>query len=50
MPQLAKWVNSDFLKDFAVPKVAQKHDRPESLVWSPALVNTNVFDRFKTVQ
>jgi DNA-binding CsgD family transcriptional regulator len=26
MPTLAKWLNSDFSKGFAVPQVAQKHD------------------------
>jgi len=39
MPQLAKWVNSDLLKGFTVPQVAQKHGWPEPLVWSQALVN-----------
>jgi hypothetical protein len=39
MPQVAKSVNADLLKDFTVPQVAQKHGWLESLVWSQALVN-----------
>jgi hypothetical protein len=50
MPQLAKWVNSDLLKGFTVPQVAQKHGWPESLVWSQALVNKDDFSRFKALQ
>jgi hypothetical protein len=50
MPQVAKSVNNDLLKGFTVPQVAQKHDWPEPLVWSQALVNTDDFDRFKALQ
>jgi len=50
MPQVAKWVNSDLLKGFTVPQVAKKHDWPESLVWSQALVNADDFGRFKALQ
>ncbi len=50
MPQVAKWVNSDLLKGFTVPQVAQKHGWPEPLVWSQALVNTDDFNRFKALQ
>ncbi len=37
MPGLAKWLDSDLSKGFTVPQVAQKHDWPESMVWSQAL-------------
>ena len=50
MPQVAKGVNSDLLKGFTVPHVAQKHGWPEPLVWSQALVNTDDFGRFKALQ
>jgi hypothetical protein len=50
LPQIAKSVNSDLLKGFTVPEVAQKHSWPESLVWSQALVKANDFDRFKPLQ
>jgi hypothetical protein len=50
LPQVAKSVNGDLLKGFAVPQMAQKHGWKESLVWSQALVNTNDFDRFKALQ
>jgi len=50
MPGLAKRVNSYLSKGFTVPQVAQKHDWPEPLVWSQALVNANDFDRFKALQ
>ena len=50
MPGLAKSVNSDLLKGFTVPQVAQKHAWPEPLVWSQALVNTDDFNRFKALQ
>jgi hypothetical protein len=32
LPQVAKGVNTDFLKGFAIPQVAQKHGWTESLV------------------
>ena len=47
MPRLAKWVNSDLSKGFTVPQVAQKHDWPESMVWSQALKGKNDQARFK---
>ena len=50
MPGLAKWVNSDLLKGFTVPQVAQKHGWPEPLVWSQALVNKDDFSRFRALQ
>ena len=50
MPQVAKGVNSDLLKGFTVPQVAQKHGWPEPLVWSQALVNKDDFSRFKALQ
>ncbi|MCA1788243.1 MAG: ParB N-terminal domain-containing protein, partial [Desulfobacteraceae bacterium] len=50
MPGLAKRVNTDLSKGFSVPQVAQKHDWPEPLVWSQALVNANDFARFKALQ
>ena len=43
MPVLAKWVNNDLLKVFSAPQVAQKHDWPETMVWSRALVNKDDF-------
>jgi hypothetical protein len=50
MPGLAKRVNTDLPKGFTVPQVAKKHDWPESLVWSQALVKADDFDRFKALQ
>jgi hypothetical protein len=50
LPQVAKGVNGDLLKGFAVPQGAQKHGWPASLVWPQALVNANDFDRFKALQ
>ena len=50
MPGLAKWVNSDLLKGFTVPQVAQKHGWPEPLVGSQALVNKDDFSRFRALQ
>ena len=50
MPQVAKWVNSALLKGFTVSQIAKKHDWPEPLVWSQALVNADDFDRFKALQ
>jgi hypothetical protein len=47
---VAKWVNSDFLKDFSVHQVAQKHGWQVSLVWSQPMVNANDFDRFQAIQ
>jgi len=47
MPRLAKWVSSDLSKGFTVPQVAQKHDWPESMVWSQALKGKNDQARFK---
>jgi len=50
MPQVAKSVKADLLKDFTISQVAQKHGRPAPLLWSQALVNTADLDRFKTLQ
>jgi DNA modification methylase len=47
MPTLAKWVNSDLSKGFTVPQVANKHDWPESMVWSQALKEKDDKARFK---
>lgn len=47
MPELAKWLNSDLSKGFAVPQVAQKHGWPESMVWSQALKGKDDQARFK---
>jgi hypothetical protein len=50
MPGLAKWVNSNFLKGFTIQQVAKKHDWPESLLRSQALVKADDFNRFKALQ
>jgi len=47
MPGLAKWPNSDLLKEFTVPQVAQKHGWPEPIVWSQALKGKDDLSRFK---
>jgi hypothetical protein len=43
-------VNSDFLKGFIIPQVAQKHGWHEHLIWTQEVVNTDDFDRFKALQ
>ena len=50
LPQMAKGVNTDLLRNFTVPQLAQKHGWPELLLWSQALVNTNNLDRLKALQ
>ena len=47
MPALAKWLNSDLSKGFTIPQVANKHDWPESMVWSQALQGKDDLTRFK---
>jgi len=49
MPGLAKWPNSDLSKGFTVPQVANKHDWPESMVWSQALQGKDDLTRFKAL-
>jgi hypothetical protein len=49
MLKFTKWVNSDLLKGFTVPQVAQKIGWPGSMTWSQALVDANDFDRFKAL-
>jgi hypothetical protein len=50
MLKVAKWVNTDLLKDFTVLQMVKKLDWSEFLVWSQSLVNANDFDRFKVLQ
>ncbi len=58
MPELAKWVNSDLKRGFAVPQIAEKHACPvgpedrtggwtEPMVWSVALEGKSDLERFK---
>ncbi|MBU0465789.1 MAG: hypothetical protein KKE12_19710 [Proteobacteria bacterium] len=47
MPGLAFPPNSDLLKGFTVPQVAQKHGWPEPMVWSQALNKKDDQTRFK---
>jgi predicted DNA-binding protein (UPF0251 family) len=49
MPTLAKWLNSDLSKGFTVPQVANKHDWPESMVWSQTLQGKDDLTRFKSL-
>ena len=47
MAELPFLVNTDLAKGFSVSRVAQKHDWPEPLVWSLALLEKDDLARFK---
>jgi DNA-binding CsgD family transcriptional regulator len=50
MPALAKWPNTDLQQGFTVSQVAEKHNWPESSIWSLKLEDKNDIDRFKELQ
>ena len=49
MPELAKWVNSDLKRGFAVSQVTEKHEWKEPMVWSVALEVKDDLERFKAL-
>jgi hypothetical protein len=49
MPSLAIPLNTDLLKGFTVPQVAEKHGWTEPVVWSIALEGKSDLDRFKAL-